>query len=159
VHNYLAVLTRYLKDKKNVPVVISPNFNPTVDGALLSAAHTRTLFERLFRGTGIDTLLLQDGLGARNEPERIGCCRWSRGAFEAQAYVYERAVQEGLAAAGVQFGVNVESFEFDANACVTRPARAADFTRQRRLVPDGAAMVVSFSLKTLWQALGNPCPP
>ncbi|HEY0158702.1 MAG TPA: DUF4434 domain-containing protein [Thermoanaerobaculia bacterium] len=154
LQQYLKTLTGELKKvedvKENVPILISPTFNPKRDGALLSPKHTETLFRLMFQDSGVDFVLLQDSIGARNRCERIGGCRWSRPEFVDQAYMYERAVQKGLACTKTKFGVNVESFEFNAKYCTTRAATPAEFAVQRRLVPEDAAMVVTFSLATLF---------
>lgn len=54
-----------------------------------------------------------------------------------------------MAGTGTKFGVNVESFAFDADSCQTTAADPAQFERQRKIVPDEAVMVVTFSLRTL----------
>jgi hypothetical protein len=150
---YLAPVVAAAHAVAHKPVVASPQFNPVQDGAVLDAMRTGVLFDRIFTGSGIAAIYVQDGLGARNDRERIGCCTSTRSDFEAQAYAYERAVTNALAPA-VTVGVNVESFEV--SHCVTRTVKADAFRRQLQLAPPGAR-VVTYELENLlaselWQA-------
>lgn len=143
--DYLIPLVRTARAVVPKPVIASPQFNPVQDGAVLDARRTGVLFHRIFAGSGVAAIYVQDGLGARNGSGRIGCCTWSRAPFEAQSYAYVRAVANALAGA-VTVGVNAESFEI--TDCVTRTASTGDFRRQLQLPAAGMALV-TYELENL----------
>lgn len=152
LRKYLGDVTSYVRNIRKGEVLISPHFNATQDGGLLTPAETTEIFRRMFEGTGISWVLLQDGFGARNAACRIGCCRWDRGEFAAPALAYERAVRDALTGTRIGFGVNVESFDIDADDCGTRTVGSGAFDVQRRIARVAkAGRVVTFSLRHLLQ--------
>ena len=125
--------------KQHTAILISPHFNPaaTKCKVLLSSSATAKAFARLVDGTKVTIVAVQDGVGARNGPGRIGDCVWPTvDEFLTQAAEYGRAIASELPASA-DLWWNAEAFS-QPDATMTR------FKSQRRIVPQRATKVVAY---------------
>lgn len=165
--HYIDVLFTKLKNdgllRKHV--LISPYFNPARDRKieqqpLLGPAETAEMFYRLFAGSGITAVALQDHVGARRDPQSMICHRWSEKRFIPVAALYEEEFVQKFSQEGAPDAwINVESFEWK-----KKPARWKRLRRQLRIVPTATKKIVTWDyaalLKTEYQKQMKPnaCP-
>lgn len=145
IHNFKTDMKRkkavqkYLRDASNAlpsrpAVLIAPYFVPPVKGKanLLDSRETGDLFAFLLAGSKVNALLLQDGMGARNDEKKELPCQWSVDNYLPVAAQFAREVNARLPE-GVQFWSTVEAFG-DAT-----PER---LKKQLSVTPEGKPVIV-----------------
>jgi Domain of unknown function (DUF4434) len=108
IRAYLALAKTLKSDDgpRGTSVIISPFFNPdTVTFA--TPAETKALFAGLLKDSGVDVVLVHDGVGARGWP-----------AVESKAPEFFKAYGEA-AGRGTQLWVDVELYEYGTNLPIT----------------------------------------
>lgn len=120
---FFQTVSRACKDLANKPVAFSPFVN-SLYGSEGEISEVTTTYQAFLTGSGLDILMLQDGVGARNlDPSDV----------PANA-VYFDAMGTACAEAGVEFWANVESFTDYGSDCRT-PADPERFKLQRHCIP------------------------
>jgi hypothetical protein len=133
VQSYLRAASEAVPQRPTI--LISPYFVPPVKNRpdLLPSAPTGELFSYLIKGSKVNGVLLQDGVGARNDPAKKLGCRWSLDSYVPVAAQFAREVRKQLPE-DVQFWANVEAFGDDAS-----PAR---LKKQLAVTPEAAPVIV-----------------
>ena len=120
---FFQTVSRACKQLADKPVAFSPFVNSSGETDQ-QIREVQAMYQEFLTGSGIDVLMLQDGVGARN---------LSLEALPPNGAYFE-AIGAACATVGVGFWANVESFIDEGNNC-RKPADPERFKLQRHCIP------------------------